>query len=193
MLRSLADDVENNRVEDTDAVDRVRVLGDRIDDLSSLVRFDASVVNTKISQVLQALGAKHRVGRPTVSTHSSPTKLSTTQPPVTSATSSKNTLPPAPSAQPLLDYYVSPHHDSLQWVPGHSAVQHPGSGTPSPTHKTVRHHFNLQVTTQNSLVQTRTQRLTDHCFDFLIFIYFLLLMFIYLFIFSTMSCFLKNV
>ena len=86
-LRSLADDVENNRVEDTDAVDRVRVLGDRIDDLSlretilslvSLVRFDASVVNTKISQVLQALVAKHRVGRPTVSTHSSPTKLSTT-------------------------------------------------------------------------------------------------------------------
>ena len=77
-LRSLADDVENNRVEDTDAVDRVRVLGDRIDDLSSLVHFDASVVNTKISQVLQALGAKHRVGRPTVSTHSSPTKLSTT-------------------------------------------------------------------------------------------------------------------
>ena len=76
-LRSLADDVENNRVEDTDAVDRVRVLGDRIDDLSSLVRFDASVVYTKISQVLQALGAK-RVGRPTVSTHSSPTKLSTT-------------------------------------------------------------------------------------------------------------------
>ena len=76
-LRSLADDVENNRVEDTDAVDRVRVLGDRIDDLSSLVRFD-SVVNTKISEVLQALGAKHRVGRPTVSTHSSPTKLSTT-------------------------------------------------------------------------------------------------------------------
>ena len=64
-LRSLADDVENNRVEDTDAVDRVRVLGDRIDDLSSLVRFDASVVYTKISQVLQALGAKHRVGRPT--------------------------------------------------------------------------------------------------------------------------------
>ncbi|CAL8275495.1 unnamed protein product, partial [Arctogadus glacialis] len=56
-LRSLADDVENNRVEDTDAVDRVRVLGDRIDDLSSLVRFDASVF-----QVLQALGAKHRVG-----------------------------------------------------------------------------------------------------------------------------------
>ena len=54
-LRSLADDVENNRVEDTDAVDRVRVLGDRIDDLSSLVRFDASVVNIKISQVLQAL------------------------------------------------------------------------------------------------------------------------------------------
>ena len=44
-LRSLADDVENNRVEDTDAVDRGRVLGDRIDDLSSLVRFDASVVN----------------------------------------------------------------------------------------------------------------------------------------------------
>ena len=65
-LRSLADDVENNRVEDTDAEDRVRVLRDRIDDLSSLVRFDASVVNTKISQVLQALGAKHRVGRPTV-------------------------------------------------------------------------------------------------------------------------------
>ena len=30
----LADDVENNRVEDTDAVDRVRVLGDRIDDLA---------------------------------------------------------------------------------------------------------------------------------------------------------------
>ena len=58
-LRSLADDVENNRVEDTDPVDRVRVLGDRIDDLSSLVRFDASVVNTKISQVIQALGAKH--------------------------------------------------------------------------------------------------------------------------------------
>ena len=29
-LRSLADDVENNRVEDTDAVDRVRVLGDRM-------------------------------------------------------------------------------------------------------------------------------------------------------------------
>ena len=44
-LRSLADDVENNRVEDTDAVDRVR--GDWIDDLSSLLRFDASVVNTK--------------------------------------------------------------------------------------------------------------------------------------------------
>ena len=50
----LADDVENNRVEDTDAVDRVRVLGDRIDDLSSLVLFEASVVNPKISQVLQA-------------------------------------------------------------------------------------------------------------------------------------------
>ena len=79
-LRSLADDVENNRVEDTDAVERVRVLGDRIDDLSSLVGFDASVVNTKISQVLQALGAKHRVGRPTVSTHSSPTKLSNLAP-----------------------------------------------------------------------------------------------------------------
>ena len=28
-LRGLADDVENNRVEDTDAVDRVRALGDR--------------------------------------------------------------------------------------------------------------------------------------------------------------------
>ena len=66
MLRSLADDVENNRVEDTDAVDRVRVLGDRMYDLSSLVCFDASVVNTKISQVLQALSAKRRVGRPTV-------------------------------------------------------------------------------------------------------------------------------
>ena len=63
-LRSLADDVENNRVEDTDAVDRVRVLGDRIDDLSSLVRFEASVVNPKICQVLQALGAKHE-GRET--------------------------------------------------------------------------------------------------------------------------------
>ncbi|CAL8384463.1 unnamed protein product [Arctogadus glacialis] len=65
-LRSLADDVENNRVQDTDAIDRVRVLGDRIDDLSSLVRFDASVANTNISQVIQVLGAKHRVGRPTV-------------------------------------------------------------------------------------------------------------------------------
>ena len=57
----LADDVENNRVEDTDAVDRVRVLGDRIDDLSSLVLFEASVVNPKISQVLQALSARHSV------------------------------------------------------------------------------------------------------------------------------------
>ncbi|CAL8255515.1 unnamed protein product [Boreogadus saida] len=65
-LRSLADDVENNRVQDTDAIDRVRVLGDRIDDLSSLVRFDTSVANTNISQVIQVLGAKHRVGRPTV-------------------------------------------------------------------------------------------------------------------------------
>ncbi|CAL8235936.1 unnamed protein product [Boreogadus saida] len=65
-LRSLADDVENNRVQDTDAIDRVRVLGDRIDDLSSLARFDASVANTNISQVIQVLGAKHRVGRPTV-------------------------------------------------------------------------------------------------------------------------------
>ena len=44
-LRSLADDMENNRVEDTDAVDRVRALGDRLEDLSLLVRFDASVVN----------------------------------------------------------------------------------------------------------------------------------------------------
>ena len=42
-LRSLADDAENNRVEDTEAVDRVRALGDRIDDLSLLVRFDTSV------------------------------------------------------------------------------------------------------------------------------------------------------
>ena len=39
----LADDVENNRIEDTDAVDGVRALGDRIDNLSLLVRFDASV------------------------------------------------------------------------------------------------------------------------------------------------------
>ena len=69
---------------------------------------------------------------------------------------------------------------------------------PPPTHKTIRHHYNLQVTTQNSPVQTRTQRLTDHCFDcffcFVLscfcFIYFLLLMFIY---FYTMSCFLNNV
>ena len=30
--RSLADDVENNRFEDTDGLDRVRSLGDRIDD-----------------------------------------------------------------------------------------------------------------------------------------------------------------
>ena len=58
-LRSLADDMENNRVEDTDAVDRVRALGDRLEDLSLLVRFDASVVN---KQVLQALGAKPTVG-----------------------------------------------------------------------------------------------------------------------------------
>ena len=49
MLRSLADDVENNRVEDTDAVDGVRGLGDRIDDLPVLVRFDASVVNKDFS------------------------------------------------------------------------------------------------------------------------------------------------
>ena len=34
------------------------------------------------------------------------------------------------------------------------AAQHPGSGTPSPTHQTVRHHHNLQVTTPNSPVQT---------------------------------------
>jgi hypothetical protein len=37
--RSLADDVEYNRVEDTDAVDRVRALGDRIDN-----RIDDSVI-----------------------------------------------------------------------------------------------------------------------------------------------------
>ena len=62
--RSLADDVENNRVEDTDAVDRVRALGDRLEDWSLPVRSDASVVNIEISQVLQALGAKRR-GRET--------------------------------------------------------------------------------------------------------------------------------
>ena len=43
VLRSLADDVENNRVEDTDAVDRV-LLWERMADLSLLVRFDASVL-----------------------------------------------------------------------------------------------------------------------------------------------------
>ena len=37
-LRSLADDVENNRVEDTDAVDRVYALGDKIDNRSTLLR-----------------------------------------------------------------------------------------------------------------------------------------------------------
>ena len=36
--RSLADDAENNRVEDTDAGDRVHTLGDRIDDRSILLR-----------------------------------------------------------------------------------------------------------------------------------------------------------
>ena len=36
--RSLADDVENNRVEDTDAVNRVCALGDRIDDRGILLR-----------------------------------------------------------------------------------------------------------------------------------------------------------
>ena len=66
---------------------------------------------------------------------------------------------------------------------------------------------NLQVTTQNSLVQTRTQHLTDHCSDclFLFYFYFIfiylffvlflfylfLIAYVYLFIFSTMSCFLK--
>ena len=53
---------------------------------------------------------------------------------------------------------------------------------PPPTHKTIRHHYNLQVTTQNSPVQTRTQRLTDHCLHCLFVLSFCF--------FSTMSCFL---
>ena len=50
---------------------------------------------------------------------------------------------------------------------------------PPPTHKTVRHHYNLQVTIQNSPVQTRTQRLTALIVCFVLFLFYL---FIYLFI-----------
>ena len=49
-------------VKDIDAVDRVHALGDRMEDLSLLLRFDTSVDFPSAT----ALGAKRRVGRPTV-------------------------------------------------------------------------------------------------------------------------------
>ena len=127
-LRSLADDVENNRVEDTDAVDRVRVLGDRIDDLSSLVRFDASVVNTKISQVLQARVANLRnIGSGDPPSPPSPHLQSSPQP------SPQLPLGPPPRIHSLplpplnlcwttMYPHITTHYE---WVPGHSAVEIP--------------------------------------------------------------------
>ena len=60
-------------------------------------------------------------------TSSSHTKLSTLKPPPTSATSSKNTAPPAPSAQ-LTIPSPSPNHTLLPWVPEPSAALHPDYG-----------------------------------------------------------------
>ena len=63
---------------------------------------------------------------------------------------------------------------------------------PSPTHKTVRHHCNRQVTTQNSPVQTRTQPLTDHCFDCL-FVLLCLVLVLFIFYFLCLFFFFHNV